>query len=159
MKRTLETLKHVFLFGLLVIGVGLGGYFIILRLSQPSSRDVSLDDYSTQPLKDQLEIQEANSWQQNITVSATSRVNFAGQSVYEGNVFNSASIATFKDPVLRINWYSISDTYLSSHQETIYGYIPSRQSISFKIKLTPPKATAQFSIEVVSITPVNVQSN
>ena len=51
-----------------------------------------------------------------------------------GTITNSASVATFKDAVVQITFYSATQTELFNKNYTIYNYFPPHSTVEFELK-------------------------
>ena len=60
--------------------------------------------------------------------------NLIGQTVIEGDITSSATVAHFKDVVLKVNFYTKTGTFLGSEDFVIYEFVKPGQSTYFKIK-------------------------
>ena len=76
-----------------------------------------------------------------LSTDGTYRKNLMGEWVLEGSISNSATVATYKDVILKVNFYSKTNTYLGSENEAIYEYFPPGKSKKFKIKTYGYKGT------------------
>lgn len=68
----------------------------------------------------------------------------------EGVIKNSASIATFKDVVLTINYISKTNTIISSEQKTFYELYGPTSSNHYSVKVYPPDEFNTLSVELTS---------
>lgn len=85
----------------------------------------------------------------------TSRRNLIDQLVPEGTVANRATLASFKDPVLRVTWYSQTNTALDTHEYRIFERLGPRHTTKFKIKTEAPAYVATVAMGVLEATPVD----
>lgn len=67
----------------------------------------------------------------------------------EGSITNSASVATYKDAVLEVTFYSQTKTKIGSTQVTIYEVFPPMRAKTFNVKIDAPKATDGIGYSVV----------
>ncbi len=100
--------------------------------------------------KTTLEEQEKANPTSFLTLQATYRKNLIGDWVVEGTIANSATVASFKDAVLSINYYSKTGSVISTVTRTVYEYFPKGKSKSFKIKLTGPSGTSSLGCSIES---------
>jgi hypothetical protein len=75
--------------------------------------------------------------------------------ILNGYIRNSASVARFKDVVLRVNYVSATKSLISSESFTIYQFVEPNAQISFEVKTNPPGEYVSYSIDVVSAVAVN----
>jgi hypothetical protein len=99
----------------------------------------------TQPKKektktqDQLNLElshkEINNPASYITASFTSKVNLAANTVLEGQLYSSASLANFQNVLIKVRFYSKSGEELNSENFTISEFLPAGGSAYFKHKV------------------------
>lgn len=70
-----------------------------------------------------------------LSADGTYKKNLLGEWVLEGTITNSATIATYKDVVLNVHFYSKTNSLLGTERQAIYEYFPARQTKKFKIKM------------------------
>lgn len=69
-----------------------------------------------------------------LSSDGTFRKNLLGEWVIEGTISNNATVAVYKDVVLKFDFYSKTKTLLGSETHTVYEFIEPGQSSEFKIK-------------------------
>lgn len=89
-----------------------------------------------------------------ISTDVTWRKNLVGETVIEGTLINNASVATFKDPVVRVTWLSKTNTVMRVSRYPVYEYIGARQSVPCKLKVHGPRKASSVSVAVESATAV-----
>lgn len=75
---------------------------------------------------------------------------FSGEDVIKGYIYNTATMASFKDVVLKVTYKSGTGTTLSTEDFVVYQYVYPSNSASFKIKTYSPSNTKQINVEVKS---------
>lgn len=85
----------------------------------------------------------------------SNRENFIGQRVIELTFINNATLASFKDALLRITFLSKTGSELGYQHFTIYEYFGAGQTVKRKIKLNAPYGTFDVSVGIESAIPVN----
>lgn len=90
-----------------------------------------------------------------LSTDGTYRKNLMGEWVLEGTISNSATIATYKDVVLEIKFYSKTKTLLGTEKEAIYEYFPAGQRKSFKIKTYGYKGTKSIGWDIIRASAAN----
>lgn len=88
-------------------------------------------------------------------LSVTYKLNYkvlSGKDEIIGTVYNSASMATFKDIVLTVTYSTNTDTELSRENYTLYEYVNPGSSKSFNIKTYSPSGTKKIGVYVQSAT-------
>lgn len=66
-----------------------------------------------------------------------------------GTITNSASVATFKDAVVQITFYSATQTELFNKNYTIYNYFPPHSTVEFELKTENYKDVESIGVSVV----------
>lgn len=85
-----------------------------------------------------------------ITVSGHDKHNLLGQTVVKGTVTNKATVATYKDVDVKLDFYSKTGTLLETDKETIFEVIGPGQSKNFKTKYFAPKGTDSVALSVTA---------
>jgi len=104
-------------------------------------------------LKKELYAKEKRKPNDYLTVSYTlDRTFFSGKDVVNGTIFNSATMATFKDVALKLTYLTNTGTEIGTDQFIIYKYVYPGKSTSFQIKTTSPANTKKIGVKVNSAT-------
>lgn len=74
----------------------------------------------------------------------------SGEDKITGTVFNSATMATFKDVVVTVSYSSATDTRLDKKDYVIYDYVYPGSSIPFTIKTYSPQGTKKIGVTIKS---------
>jgi hypothetical protein len=74
--------------------------------------------------------------------------NLIGQTVIEGDISSSATVAKFKDVVLKVNFYTKTGTFLGSEDFVVYEFVNPGQSVHFKIKSFGPEASEKIDVKI-----------
>lgn len=131
----------------------------VLTLGLTNCNSGSSDNYDTgssyQETKMTLEEKEKQNPTSFLSTDGTYRKNLMGEWVLEGSISNSATIATYKDVVLEISFYSKTKTLLGTEKEAVYEYFPAGQSKSFKIKTYGYKGTSSIGWNILSASAAN----
>ena len=90
-----------------------------------------------------------------LTVSGHDKHNLIGQTVVKAIVSNKATVASFKDVDLKLEFYSKTGSLLETDHETVYEVIAPGESKNFKTKYFAPKGTDSVALTVVSAKPLN----
>lgn len=69
--------------------------------------------------------------------------------VIEGKLSSSSTIAKYKDVVVNVNFYTKTDTYLSSEEFVVYEFVNPGSEVDFKIKTKAPKGYDKLSLEII----------
>ena len=89
-----------------------------------------------------------------LDVAGTYHRNFISQLVLEGDIVSKASLATFKDPVLSVTWYSKTQTEIGTQQYPVYELLRPQGSTHFKLKTSAPGEVASVAMSISGATPV-----
>ena len=109
---------------------------------------------TAQELRAELLAQEQGAPTEYLQAQGTYRRNLIGQLVLEGDIFNQATLARFKDPVLSVTWYSQTQTELGTQQLPIYEVMGPQDSKHYKLKTDAPSEVATVSIGITGATPI-----
>lgn len=86
-----------------------------------------------------------------LSASASYKENFWGNKLkVQGTITNSATAVTFKDAVIRITYYSKTNTALGSTENTIYEALPPTSNVNFEFKVDNYKDVASLGVEIIS---------
>jgi hypothetical protein len=83
-----------------------------------------------------------------LQVQGTYRRNLIGQLVLEGTITNQATLATFKDPVLAVTWYSKTNTELGTQTYSVYELVRAQGAKRFKLKTNAPGYVASVAMGI-----------
>ena len=89
-----------------------------------------------------------------LKATGTFRKNFYGETVIEGRVDNTATMANFKDIVIEADFLAASGTSLSTKEFTRYEAVGHGYGVTFKFKTFAPDQTRSVAVRVVSAIPV-----
>ena len=98
-----------------------------------------------------LKIEEKNP-EKFLSVSNSFKKNLLSQSVINGKIINTAKVASDKDVVIKLSFFSKTGALLEEDVETIYEQIDAGQTQEFKSKYFTPKGTSSVTIIVESAT-------
>ena len=110
---------------------------------------------SAEELKADLTQTEKQNPTQYITSRTSNRQNLISQTVLEGTLTNSATVAAFKDVVLQANFLSKTNSIIATQNITMYEVINPGQTILFKKKIFVSKDVANVNITISGATPAN----
>lgn len=86
-----------------------------------------------------------------LTAGGNYNENFWGNKIkVHGTITNTASVATYKDAVVRITYYSKTKTELGTHEYTIYETFPPTSTKNFELKIETYKDVNSIGWEVIS---------
>lgn len=87
-----------------------------------------------------------------LTDKSTYRKNLIGEWVIEGKILNAATVATYKDAVLQITYYSGTDTEIGSENKTVFEFFKPGSVQPFKIKTYGVEGAKAIGVTVISAT-------
>ena len=105
-------------------------------------------EQSYQETKMTLEEEESKNPTSFLEVNATYSKNLIGEWVISGTISNSATIVTYKDVVLIIEFVSKTESLLGTEKHVIYDYFPSSKTKKFKIKTYGKKKTKTIGLYI-----------
>lgn len=86
-----------------------------------------------------------------LSATATYRKNLIGTKIkINGTISNSATVATYKDVIIRVRYYSMTQTELYNEDYTVYKFFPPNSVVDFDLKITNFKDVESIGLEVVS---------
>lgn len=65
-----------------------------------------------------------------------------------GSITNNATLATYKDVVIKVSYYSQTETVIKTKSYVLYEYYKPNTTNYFSIKVYPPKAYVNFGIKI-----------
>lgn len=123
--------------------------------SSPSGLTASVErPKSAAELRAELLAQEQGSPADYLVVKGTYRRNLISQLVLEGYIASGATLATYKDPVLSVTWYSKTQTEIGTQQYPVYELLRPHGSAHFKLKTSAPSEVASVAMSVSDAIPV-----
>lgn len=114
------------------------------------TNNTSKEKDSYQKTKESLEEKEKKDPQNFLSVGGHDKRNLLGQTVVKGTVTNKATVASYKDVDVKLDFYSKTRTLLESDKETVYEVIAPGQSKNFKTKYFAPKGTDSVALSVTA---------
>ena len=107
------------------------------------------DEKNYEKSKETLEQTEQKNPTKFITVDGDKKKNLIGQTVVRGEVFNNATIVSYKDVDVKISFYSSTGAVLEEDHETVYESIAPGKSAKFKAKMFTPKGTDSVGFKIM----------
>jgi hypothetical protein len=104
--------------------------------SDNSSNQEHSGQKTEQELKTDLRQTEESNPTKYLSVSGKWWLNFSNSTVIEGDIYSSATLATFKDVNLKVEFLSQTGTILGTDYFTVYQYVSPGRSAHFKQKFT-----------------------
>ena len=121
---------------------------IFISCSEDDSSKAEKEKDSYEAAKESLQDKEIKNPQNFLIVAGHDRHNLVGQTVVKGTITNKATVATYKDVDVKLDFYSKTGTLLESDKETIFEIIAPGQSKNFKTKYFAPKGTDSVALAV-----------
>ncbi len=85
-----------------------------------------------------------------LSIDATHKKNLFGMWVIEGDVTNSATLVTYKDIEIEVNYYSKENELLGTSTEVIPDEFPASETNAFKIKITGFEKTNNIDWKIIN---------
>ena len=120
----------------------------VLSCTESDSTKAAKEKDNYEAAKESLEDRETKAPADFLTVSGNGRNNILGQTVVKGTITNKATVTSFNDVEVKLDFYSKTGTLLESDRETIYENIAPGQSKNFKTKYFAPKGTDSVALAI-----------
>lgn len=124
-----------------------------------NNQSTYVSPFTTQKSAEELKVDLVQTEKQNPTNYITGRTshhqNLLNQTVLEGTLTNSATLAAFKDVVLRVEFLSKTNTTISTQDIPVYEQINPGQTISFKKKVFVSKDVADVNVTIAGAASAN----
>ena len=123
---------------------------IIFSCNNNDLKKAENEKKSYEATKESLHEKEIKTPANFIAVTGHDRHNLLGQTVVKGTVLNKATVASYKDVDVKLDFYSKTGTLLETDKETVYEIIAPGQSKNFKTKYFAPKGTDSVALSVTA---------
>lgn len=111
---------------------------------------------SPEELKAELKFQEQSSPAEYLTADGTYRENFWGDKLkIKCSIHSNATLATFKDVIVRVTYYTKTGTELGTKDYTIYEIVKPGTTKTVDMKIDNYKDVASIGWDVVSAVAMN----
>jgi hypothetical protein len=101
-----------------------------------------------------IEQEEQQNPSQFLEAGGNYRTNFLGDKMkVSGYVQSTATVANFKDIVIRVTFYTRTDTEIKSENYTLYEFVNAGKRVNFQWKLAAPSNCEKLGWDVISATP------
>ncbi len=131
------------------IAVIISASIILLSCNNSDTKKAAKEKDSYEATRESLQNKETKNPQNFLTVSGHDRHNILGQTVVKGTVTNKATVASYKDVDVKLDFYSKTGTLLETDKETVFEIIGPGQSKNFKTKYFAPKGTDSVALAVI----------
>ena len=108
----------------------------------------SCNTNSYENAKDKIEQKERVNYKKFLSINSKSWINLIDETVIEGDIKSTATVAKYKDISLVINFYSKTDTKVGSETRVIYEFLNPGQSLHFKEKMYAPNGTKKLNVSI-----------
>lgn len=109
---------------------------------------------TAEEIKQELALKESQSPSEYLKSQSTFRKNFIGETVLEGRIDNTATMANFKDIVVEATFLAASGTELARQEFTRYEVVGHGYGVTFKFKTFAPEQTNSVAVRVIRAIPV-----
>ena len=155
-KRKNNSAAYLAIISVIVAG-GLLYYFLVYNKqnesnesNQPAYNAPANKEKSADEIKEDLGTKERSNPLQYLKITnLETRINLIGETVLEGDIVCTSKIGRFKDVVIQANFYTVSNTFLSSEKFTRYEIWGDGSVIHFKFKTNSPKETKKVELQLV----------
>jgi major membrane immunogen (membrane-anchored lipoprotein) len=130
------------------IAVIISASIILLSCNNSDTKKAAKEKDSYEATRESLQDKETKNPQNFLNVSGHDRHNILGQTVVKGTVTNKATVASYKDVDVKLDFYSKTGTLLETDKETVFEIIGPGQSKNFKTKYFAPKGTDSVALAV-----------
>ena len=120
-----------------------------ISCGESDSKKAEKEKDSYEAAKESLHDNETKNPQNFLTVTGHDKRNLLGQTVIKGTLTNKATVASYKDVDVKLDFYSKTGTLLETDKETVYETIRPGQSKSFKTKYFAPKGSDSVALKVL----------
>jgi hypothetical protein len=115
--------------------------FIVPITACQQNKDKKFDVDSYTKTKETLAEKEKSNPAKFLKVMVANHKNIIGQTVIKGSISNTASVCWYKDPDLKLSFFSKTGARLTEEIETVYENIGPGKTVKFKTKYFAPKGT------------------
>ncbi|KOY84333.1 hypothetical protein AD998_21545 [bacterium 336/3] len=101
-----------------------------------------------------IQEQEGDEPSKFLKLTWTSEQNFWGDKIrITGAIYNTAQVATYKDVVIKVYYYTKTETLLKEENYTIYDFFKANSSKDFLLKVRNYQDAQSLQLEIVSALP------
>jgi len=109
---------------------------------------------SYEKTKESLKEKELKNPSMFLHIQGDSKKNLVGQTVIKGKISSTATVAAYKDILIKLDFYSKTKALLESDKETIYMELYPGETQKFKTKYFAPKGTDSVSLSILEAKPM-----
>ena len=147
-KKKTTSWKSVFIKTAITCAIIFGGFAIYNEINSGNGYGSSGDSYYEKVMS----VEEIEQSQPTVFLDADGNYNenFWGDKIkVHGKITNSATVATFKDAVVRVTYYSKTKTVLGNNDYTIYEMFPPNSVKDFELKIENYKDVKSIGWDVI----------
>lgn len=145
-KDTIYWKIYKFMRILAIIFVVIMGIFIVANVLENKTNTSSTYEESVMTIQ---EIEAANPLNY-LQADGSYRENFIGDKIkIDGSITNTATVTTYKDVTVRVNFYSKTNTLIGSEDYTLYEFYPANSKQKFKLKVKAYSNVSSLGWEVI----------
>lgn len=150
-KKKSKTGKYPLLFGGLLALGSLGLFLANQNSNDGNTYQTPADTYQEKIMTvEEIENSQPTSF---LTADGKYNENFWGDKLkVHGTITNKATVATYKDAIIRVTYYSKTKTELRSEEYTIYETFPPNSTKNFELKIKNYKDVNSIGWSVVNAT-------
>jgi len=123
------------------------GYSLAFETANQSAK-------TPEQLREELKQKEMMNPANYIIPTKKRRKNLIGETIFEGTLSNTASVANFKDVILKVTWLTKTNTSLGVSRYIVYEYIGAGKSAQYLIRTVGPSEYTNTQVAIESATPV-----
>lgn len=123
---------------------------VILISCADTTKEKTFDTDSYEKSKETLADKERKNPAKFLKVENKDRKNLIGQTVVTGYLINTATVVTYKDVEIKLNFFSKTGAKVDEGIEVVYETIQPGQKVKFKTKYFAPKGTDSVAIQVLN---------
>lgn len=113
-----------------------------------------IKEKTVEEIKEELAQKERQNPGEYLKATVRFRENLIGETVLEGRIDNTATMANFKDIVIEATFLAASSTVLGTKEFTRYELVGHGYGVTFKHKTIAPDQTKPVAVRVINATPV-----
>lgn len=138
---------------IILTGFVIGVVFVIYKSIEDGQGG---DSKTYQEQKMSIEEMESANPVQFLTADGKYNESFWGTELkIDGKISNTATVASYKDVVLKVTFYSKTNSVIGKKEYTIYEIIPPNRIIPFKLNIKNYKDVSSIGWEVVRATAIS----
>jgi len=147
-----KTGRNILIAAILLVVI-LGGLFVVNNMNSSGGGSYGTGEETYQEKVMTVEEIERSQPRNFLTADGNYNENFWGDKIkVYGVIKNTATVASYKDAVVRVTYYSKTKTELGSKEYTIYDNFPPHSEVKFELKIENYKDVNSIGWEVIQAT-------